>query len=217
MQRLKHQLIVWGAGGHARVVADVARLNDFEIAGFIDDVNPERRGEVFCGAQVFASLDQCRTHAVQNAFVAIGENQARARKADLLVKAGCRLVSFIHPRAIVAPDVRIGPGAVVMAGAVVQPGSRIGRNVIVNTLACVDHECRIGDNVHLCPGARLAGKVTVGPSATVGIGATIIDKLRIAAGAFVGAGAVVIRDVPAHAMVAGVPAARLERSLEAAL
>jgi UDP-N-acetylbacillosamine N-acetyltransferase len=210
-KQLKRKIIVWGAGGHARVVADVLKSNDFEIAGFIDDINAERRGELFCGAKVFANLDECRTEEIRDAFIAIGENPARASKAGLALKEGYRLVSLVHPRAIVAEGVILGPGTVVMAGAVLQPGSVVGSNVIINTLSSVDHECLLADNVHICPGARLAGKVRVDQFATVGIGATVIDKIRIGEGALVAAGAVVIQNVPANVVVAGVPAARLER------
>jgi UDP-N-acetylbacillosamine N-acetyltransferase len=205
-KHLKRKIIVWGAGGHARVVAEVLKWNDFEVVAFVDDVNPQRTGERFCEARVWASLDKVRVRGVKDAFVAIGDNSARERKGDFALRQGFRLVSLIHPRAVVAADVVLGPGTVVMAGAVVQPGSVIGRNVIVNTSASIDHDCTIGDNVHICPGARLAGNVTVNPLAWIGMGATVIDEVTIGKYALVGAGAVVIKDVAANAVAVGVPA-----------
>jgi acetyltransferase EpsM len=205
----KRKIIVWGAGGHARVVADLLKWNGFEIAAFIDDVSPTRNGQRFCNAKVMSTFAQYATDEIADAFVAIGDNAARERKAAFALKKGFRLVFLVHPRAIVAEDVVLRPGTVVMAGAVVQPGSIIGRNVIINTLASIDHDCDIGDCVHVCPGARLAGKVTVCQFATIGIGATVIDRITIGKGALVAAGAVVIRDVPANVLVAGVPARKI--------
>jgi sugar O-acyltransferase (sialic acid O-acetyltransferase NeuD family) len=200
------RVVVWGAGGHAKVAGEILQLNGFEIAAFIDDENPAREGETFCGTKIFCGADGLFVRGLRKAFIAIGDNFARAQKAQFAEAKGFELISAVHPRAVVAHDVQIGRGSIVMAGAVINPGVTLGANVIVNTLAGVDHDCRIGDSVHICPGAQLAGTVTVGHLTWVGIGATIIDHVTIAQEVIVGAGSVVIDNVQPNVVVAGAPA-----------
>jgi acetyltransferase EpsM len=206
----REPVVIWGASGHARVVADALRAGGrYEVAGYVDDLSPGRRGETFCGAPVLGGrevLGELAGAGVRRVFVAVGDCGARLRLAGLLRDAGLELVVARHPSAVVAPDVRVGMGTLIAAGAVINPGSVIGENVIVNTAASVDHDCVLADGVHLSPGARLAGGVAVGRGAWVGIGAVLIDKVTIGEGAIVGAGAVVLRDVPPGAVAYGVPA-----------
>lgn len=202
--------LVWGAGGHAAVVADVIRAEGrLHLSAFVDDtgsvrgmlgtpplpvVNSEAdvRGLIEAGARLV--------------IVAIGDCEHRARIAARACDLGLHLATAIHPRAVVAMDATIGEGTVVVAGAIVNPRSVIGRNVIVNTAASVDHDCVVEDTVHIGPGVRLGGNVVVEKGAWVGIGAVVRERVRIGAGAIVGAGSVVLRDVPAGVVAYGVPA-----------
>lgn len=202
--------MIWGAGGHAKVVADIVRQRGgWEIVGFIDDANPERHRQPFCGSTILGGrerLEDLHREGVRHALLAFGHCETRLEHTGLLHRLGYELPTAVHPRAIVAPDAVIGPGTVVVAGAVINPGATIGKSVIVNTLAGVDHDCRIGDAVHVCPGVRLAGNVAVGTAAWVGIGATVIQNIKIGDRATIGAGAVVLHDIPADAVAYGVPA-----------
>jgi sugar O-acyltransferase (sialic acid O-acetyltransferase NeuD family) len=204
------KLIIWGAAGHARVVADMVRLAGvYEPAGFLDDVHPERAGEPFCGATVLGGREQLRRlRAVGDvwAMVAIGNCTARLALAELVCDHGFRLATVIHPRAIVASDAAVGAGTVIAAGAVVNPGAQLGANVIVNTGASVDHDCMLADGVHIGPGAHLGGWVVVERGSWIGIGAAIRDRVRIGASAIVGMGAVVVNDIPPRVIAYGVPA-----------
>lgn len=204
------ELVIWGAGGHAKVVADIVRQQGgWEIVGFIDDANPERRHEAFCGSTILGGrerLEDLRREGVRHALLAFGHCEARLEHTALLDRLGFQLPVAIHPRATVAADVTVGPGTVVAAGAVINPGASVGRSVIINTLAGVDHDCRIGDAAHVCPGVRLAGNVSVGTAAWIGIGATVIQNVKIGDRATIGAGAVVLQDIPAGAVAYGVPA-----------
>ena len=204
------KLLIWGASGHAKVVADIVRrAGAFEIVGYLDDTRPAPPDATFLGAPLYSSraaLADLRGQGVSHLILGIGNCAARLRLAPWARERGFSLATAIHPFAVVAEGVRIGDGTVAAGGAVINPGTVLGENVIVNTGAVVDHDCVVEDGAHICPGSRLAGDVTVGRGAWVGIGATVIEKVRIGAGAIVGAGAVVIRDVPENVVVAGVPA-----------
>jgi UDP-N-acetylbacillosamine N-acetyltransferase len=212
------KLLIWGASGHALVVADIVRLlGEHEIVGFLDDVHAERAGQPFGRASILGGSDKLgalRSAGVSHALIGFGNSVRRLACARTLLDAGFVLARAVHPRAIIAGDALIGAGTVVAAGAVINPACRIGANAIVNTLASVDHECEIADGAHIGPGARVAGGVRVGRGAWVGIGATITDRVSIGAASIVGAGAVVLEDVPPGVVVYGVPA-RVVRTIDA--
>lgn len=210
-------VVIWGASGHALVVADALRqAGGHHVVGFLDDVVPERSGEPFGGATILGgreALPRLRAAGVEELIVAIGACAPRLAAADAARALGFRLATAVHPRATVAPDVTVGAGTLVCAGAVVTPAAAIGACVIVNTAATVDHECRLDDGVHVGPGAHLGGRVVVERGAWIGIGAVVRDRVRIGAAAVVGAGAVVVADVPPRTLVYGVPA-RPQRTLD---
>jgi acetyltransferase EpsM len=213
---MKRKIVVWGASGHALVVADIIKLtNEYEIVGFIDDVNPVPANTRFCGAPVLAGtdcLEELRHQGLSHIILGFGNCQARLRLAEWSREMGLSLATAIHPKAIVADGVTVGLGTVIAAGAVVNSGATIGENVIVNTCASVDHECVIEDGVHICPGVHLAGRVTVGRASWIGIGATVVDRVRIGAGSMIGAGAVVVNNIPDGVLAYGVPAKVIKRA-----
>lgn len=213
------KIVIWGASGHAKVVADIIRLRgEYQIFGFIDSINPERRNAEFYGANILGGaeqLDRLKDEGVDQLIFGFGNGDARLRLAELIKSKGFRLVSAIHPRSITASDVTIAPGTVVAAGAVINPGSLIGENVIINTSSSIDHDCVIGDGTHICPGVHLGGHVKIGRGTWIGIGACVSDHISIGNESMVGAGAVVIRDLPDNVVAYGNPAkvAKMRRIL----
>lgn len=205
-----NRIVVVGAGGHARVVADVIRLTGaFELHGFLDTENAERRGEAYEGSHVLGGheiIAELKRDGVAHAAVAIGDNHARLRIGGELEQLGFVLPALAHPAATIAANVHLGAGCVVFAGAIINPATRIGRLAIINTAASVDHDCTIGDGAHIGPGVHLAGWVTVEEAALVGVGAAVRPRISIGRDAIVGAGAAVIGDVAPGTTVAGVPA-----------
>ena len=204
------QIVIWGASGHAMVIADILRLRaEYQLEGFLDSVNPQRHHTLFDGAEILGGeeqLEELHAKGIKQLIIGIGNCEARLRCAEVAKGKGFTLVSAIHPSAVIASNVVIGPGTVVAGGAVINSGSRIGENVIVNTSSSVDHECIIEDGAHICPGAHLAGNVTVGRGAWVGIGSSVIAGIVIGSGAYIGAGAVVVKDIPENVVAYGNPA-----------
>lgn len=205
------RLVILGAGGHGRVVADAAQAaGTWTDIVFADDRWPE--------VQSSGSWKVCTTvkgyvdgphNGDDAAIVAIGNNALRLAILDRLIKQGCRVATVLHPRAIISPSARVADGTVVCAGAILNPDCNIGRAVIVNTGAIVEHDCSLGDAVHAAPGVKMAGGVQVGDRTWLGIGCTIVENTRIGVDTIVGAGAVVVRDVASRVTVVGVPARNL--------
>jgi sugar O-acyltransferase (sialic acid O-acetyltransferase NeuD family) len=209
------RFLVWGAGGHGRVVAELIQAAGGTVAGFMDaaaDTQGEVRGfeqARFIGEQplVAALRDGGALPPPYDALaLGIGHNAARLR--CLAAVPAVDLPPLIHPSAVVSPSAVFGRGTVVLAGAVVNTGARLGDAVIVNSRGVVDHDCVLADGVHVAPGAVLAGTVRVGERCWIGAGATVIENLTLESDVMVGAGAVVIRDVPSDSTVVGVPASR---------
>lgn len=211
----ERKLVIWGAAGHAAVVADVVRSQGrYEVAGFLDDLSPDRKGTLFCEAPVLgtrAELDTLLRSGVDHLIPGFGDCEGRISVSEFASRKGFEIATAIHPGATVASDVKVDEGSVVVAGAVINACARIGSNVIVNTCASVDHHCVLEDGVHIGPGAHLAGSVRVGRAAWIGIGAVVVDGVRVGAGSVVGAGAVVVRDVPEGVVAYGVPARTTRR------
>ena len=194
----KKKLIIIGAGGHGRVVADIAKKCGYDQISYLDDVpSPGVIGTVSEYGRYLSCADF---------FVAIGNSLVREKIMKKLQAGGAYFVSLIHPAAVIADDVRIGEGSVIVAGAVVNPGAVIGDGVIINTCASVDHDCKIGDFVHVAVGAHVCGTVEVGSHTWIGAGATVINNIRICGNCMIGAGAVVVRDIKEIGIYVGIPA-----------
>lgn len=217
MIEAKHSgILIWGAGGHGRVILDIALSCGEEAITFCDD-DQNRDRSMFCGYPVGAASRLFRDPGGLSGTrfaVAIGDNHLRARCFDAAIEASGVPVTLIHPSAIISPSAEIGVGTVVMPRAVINAGAVVGRNCIVNSGAIVEHDCRIGDHVHIAPGATLGGGVRLGSFVQVGLAAVVLPYASIGAGAVVGAGGVVLKDLPADVTAAGVPVRILHRQLK---
>lgn len=199
-------VVIFGCGGHGRVVADILKVAGAPLAGFLDDRPPAsivNEIPVLGDRGCLERPEFLNNYAV---LIAIGEARLRRQLALLVLNRGGRLAKAIHPSSVIASDVSIGQGTVIMAGVVINTGSRIGRFAIVNTSATVDHDNIIEDGVHVSPGCHLAGSVTCRADAFIGTGASIIPRVQIGARAVIGAGAAVISDIPPDVVAAGCPA-----------
>ncbi|WP_393959626.1 acetyltransferase [Priestia megaterium] len=200
------KLLILGAGGHGKVVSEIAQLmKQWEEISFLDDREDISEVLGISIAGKLADLPALKSE-YEYAFVAIGNNTARLKWIKKLSQHGFKIPILIHPSSIVSAKSSIEEGTVIMAGAVINPDTRIGRSCIINTASTIDHDCILQDGVHTSPGAHLGGTVKVGERTWICIGATIINNIDIGCDSVIAAGAVVTKDIPNNVLVAGVPA-----------
>lgn len=204
-------LIIIGASGHGKVVADIARQmtvngqRKYKNIRFLDDDS----AKTVCGTYpVIGSVENIEKYPGADFFVAIGYADIRRRIAKQLEELHADVPILIHPKSIIGENVSLGKGTVVVGGAVINTGAVIGEHCIVNTGATVDHDCRIEGYVHIAPGAHLCGGVHVGESTWIGAGATVVQELDICANCMIGAGSVIVHAVKAPGVYMGNPAHR---------
>lgn len=199
------KLLIIGASGHGKVVADIAKKNKYDDIAFLDDNEDLSK----CGN--YNIIGKCSRFEEFDCdmFVAIGNAEIRERLQNMLEEKGKIIPALIHPNAVIAENVSVGAGTVIMPGAVVNPDSIIGKGCIINTCSSVDHDCIVENFAHISVGAHLAGTVTVGEKTWVGIGAVVSNNLKIADNCMIGAGATVIHNIEESGTYVGVPAKKI--------
>jgi sugar O-acyltransferase (sialic acid O-acetyltransferase NeuD family) len=207
MQANECGLVVVGAGGFGREVADLARTLGRVVHGFLDDAPPN--GPTL-PAPLLGALDA--SVALESDLVlAIGQPHVKARALTRLPSDGRFSSPLVHPSAVVVDGAALGTGSVIAALAVVMVDTSIGEHVLVNYGATIGHDARIGARSSIMPGARISGFVRIAEEVLVGANAVLLEGVRIGDCAVVGAGAVVTKDVPAGVTVVGVPAKPVDR------
>ena len=200
----RNRLIIVGASGHGKVVADIARKCGYLDIVFLDnDLNIK-----MCAGYPVLGPDSEIKNLVGDVFIAVGNSSARRR---IMERERERFFpSLVHPDAVIADSVEIGEGSVVMAGTVINPAVKIGKGSIVNTSSSIDHDCSIGEYCHISVGAHLCGTVKVGKGTWIGAGSIVSNNINICEGCTIGAGAVVIKDIDKTGKYVGVPARIME-------
>ena len=196
-----NKIVIIGAGGHGRVVADIARACGYEEIVFLDDAD-----RILASGKI-ADFIKYKENA--SFVVAIGNSKVREKIQNQLLDNGCEIARLIHPNSVIGSNVYIGIGTVVMAGTVINNGARIGDGVIINTSSSVDHDDVIGDYSHVSVGAHLAGTVEVGNHTWIGVGSAVSNNVSICEKCMIGAGAVVVKNIEESGTYIGVPARKL--------
>lgn len=205
---MNDKLIIIGASGHGKVIADTAiKMKKWDIISFLDD---DESIDKSLGLEVIGkTIDAVKYKDEADFFVAIGNNFTREKYLEALIDEGIAIANLIHPSAIIGTDVSLGIGTAVMAGVVINSSTRIGRGCIINTSCSLDHDNLIEDYVHISPGVKLAGAVKVGRGSWIGIGSAVINNVKICCNCIVGAGSLVIKDISEPGTYVGVPVRRV--------
>ena len=194
-------VIIVGAGGHAKVIADIVRKSGDNLIGFLDD--HKEPGSAFFDGFILGDTESYGEYPDAQFIIAIGNNAIRESISKKMESVP--FYTAIHPTAVIGEGVTIGEGSAVMANAVVNAAATIGAHCIINTAAVVEHDGKVGNFVHISPGAALAGTVSVGERTHIGIGAKVIQNIEICADVLVGAGGVVTKSIPSSGTYVGVP------------
>lgn len=200
---MRKKVVIVGASGHGKVVADIIIQSGDQIVGFLDDNSNLSKN--FIGYPVLGKVKDFYDYGKYWFVIAIGNAMIRESIAKQF--NGVKWYTAIHPAAVISDMcVSIGEGTVIMANAVINAGATVGTHCIINTGGIVEHDNQIEDFVHVSVGAKLAGTVYVGKRTWLGIGSSVNNNLSICSDCIVGAGAVVVSDIVEPGTYVGVPA-----------
>ena len=210
---MRKKVVIIGAGGHAKVIADIIEKSGDEIVGFLDD-NKEIGTTIINEYKVIGDLNNRFTMAVTKEnlefIIATGDNKKRE---EISHSPNLKFYTAIHPSAQIGLDVEIQEGTVIMANACINSSAKIGKHCIINTGAIIEHDNIIEDFVHVSPNVALGGTVKIGKSTHVGIGSTIKNNITICENCKIGAGAVVVKDIETEGTYIGVPAKGIKNDI----
>ncbi|QUI21954.1 acetyltransferase [Vallitalea pronyensis] len=206
---MSDKLLIFGAGGHAKVVADIAlKMDRWKEIAFLDDQENTKKP---MGLHVLGTIKDYHTYIEDyDIFVAIGNNKTRKNIMMTLQSEGVSMPTLIHPRAVIGKQVILACGTVVMGGVVINCCTKIGHGCIINTGATIDHDSVLDDYVHVSPGVHISGTVHIGEGTWLGTGSVVINNIIITSGCKVGAGAVVVKDIHKSGTYVGTPVRRVE-------
>jgi len=192
-------MLVYGAGGHAKVIISILKAGSHKIeAIFDDDILKDYLLEI-----PVTNVYDPNLFRDEKLIIAIGDNLIRRQlSAQILHEFG----KIIHTSAVLDNTAQMGAGSCMMQNSVVQADSVIGKHVIINTSSSVDHDCHIGDFVHIAPGVVIGGNVTIGENTLIGIGSIVIPGLSIGKNCLISAGSVVTKNIADGMIVRGNPA-----------
>lgn len=198
---MNNRLIIVGAGGHGKVIADIAVKNGYTDIFFVDDISTGScmGFPIIANTEKISILDDGATDFV----IAIGNNKTRKMIAE---KFDVNWVTLVHPSAQISMKVELGVGTVVMANAVINADAKVGKHCIINTSAVIEHDNVIEDYVHISPNVALGGTTRVGELTHIGIGSSVINNVSICENCVIGAGTVVVADIEHSSTYVGVPA-----------
>jgi len=191
---MNKKIAIVGAGGHGKVVGEIALLNHFDDINFFDDKKNEIEGFPFI---ISGNLNDLSDHLNEYDafFVAVGENKLRSTITEWLKKKKTCIVTLVHPRATISQFCSIGIGICIMANAVVNSGAQVKDGVIINTSASVDHDCLIEDFAHISPNCSLSGSVKIGKFSHLGSGTSVHPGIKIGKNVKTAVGSKIFKDV----------------------
>lgn len=207
---MQKKVIIIGASGHARVIADIIKESKDKLVGFLDDNQDIQGNKIYEDKIVLGTTNKKDIEKYKDCYFIIGIGNNNVRKIISNKYPNLKWYTAIHPKAVIGSEVSIGEGTAIMAGTVINTGTKVGKHCIINTCSSLDHDNILEDFVHISPGSHLAGTVKISEGTWICSGVTIINNLVIGNNNIVGAGAVVIDDIPEdNSLFVGVPAKRI--------
>jgi len=208
---MNKKVVILGAGGHAKSIADIVLKSNDEVIGFLDD-NIEKYTVVIKSKEIKVLgkvNDSLEIAKEQDIFfvIGIGNNKIREKIAE---QYNLKYYTAIHPTSVIAEDVQIGEGTVIMANTVINVGASIGKHCIINTGATVEHDNIIEDYAHLSPSVALSGTVKVGKYTHLGTGAKVRNNINITSNVIVGVGGIVVKDIQESGTYVGMPVKKIK-------
>jgi sugar O-acyltransferase (sialic acid O-acetyltransferase NeuD family) len=196
-------VILIGAGGHARVLLDSLIQDGIKIKGYtsIESTDLLKGFPHLGNDDAVLRYDPDSVDLVNGIGSIPKKNKARKGVEKYFGGRGYSFRSVVHQSAVISCETEIARGAQIMAGVVIQNGSIIGANSIINTSASIDHDCKIGEDCHIAPGCTLSGGVRVGSGTHLGTGATVIQGVLIGENCTIAAGSVIHFDVPDNSTI----------------
>ncbi|OZV69974.1 NeuD/PglB/VioB family sugar acetyltransferase [Winogradskyella aurantia] len=204
------KVIIYGASGHSKMIIDIIhKTKAYEIVGFMDSYKAD--GKRIYGYDIIGDLDNLidliKSYDIYGVIIGIGDNYTRkmAHEAISEIAPELNFVPIIHPSAIIADDVEVTQGTVVMAGAIINAGAKIGNFCIINTKASLGHDSEMSDYSSLASGATVGGNVSIGTCSAICLSASIINNVAIGGHTVIGSGALVISSIGDFKQAIGVP------------
>lgn len=202
----KKSLLIFGAGGHASKIIDIAEQKFMSIIGFI---STEPKGTNLYNYVVVANLDE---YIIENHYhnipvhIAIGHNHVRQNIFESIAQVNPIYSRITANSSYISPNCHIADGTAVLHHAIVHRGAHIGKCCIIDTGSIIEHDCHLGDFINISPGAVLCGNVMIGNNAIIGANVVVREKTIIGEHTLIGAGAVVLENIPPFSVVVGNPA-----------
>lgn len=191
---MSRKLAIIGAGGHGKVVGEIALLNNYNDVHFFDNKADKIKEYPFSIAGNLNHLEK-NINDFDYFFVAIGDNRKRYDNFQWLKKYKVEIINLIHPKSTISKFSFLEKGICVMANAVINSGSKIKEGAIINTSATIDHDCMIDDFVHISPNCSLSGGVTIGKYSHIGTGTSIHPGKQIGKDVKTAVGSKVFKDI----------------------
>ena len=206
-------VIVYGAGEFGSLISNVISYHDdLNIIAYGDD-DKRKIDQLIDGLPVFSAedlLNFAQENGVKHAISAIGSNKIRSEKYNFLKNKGFRMLSIVHPQALIDTKVTYGDNVIIEMGTAIHTNSNIGNNVFLGGDALIGHHNIIGNHVLVGGNVSFGGAVTVEDYVSIGVGASIKPGVKLGEGSVIGIGAAVVKDVKPGDVVVGVPAKPIE-------